>query len=484
LQGGQTQGTDANNVFPVDHVTSLLLDGKCINIINLWRKHEISAGDDLILILKKIRPNAYNLSRDTNTANWQVFGDLPTNATSAVNFGTENLQMRKDAGVWQLVPFVHDWADDGNDDWLGKLLPSDGEYDYRVNGYWHIARALQMAGRDPHEMGDTYSDATRYRRTGELMEVTFQPVFVEGMPDGSNFPEFRKNAMNDQRHLEMQMQRVVNPSLLYGGVGPSDSAWDKYLEQAQKEYAQEQDMGSSRMRGLFSVGSAIGSSSIGGRKRSFAQSMQQNMAASSFAQGGAYMPSLGAWAEEENADADLNIQGGSGSELLDVALESISNDASTSSDSNTMSPVSSKQTAAASSSASQSKKRSKKASSGSAGGEAVGGEAVGSGSLGASGGNGHGSAGGSASGMPSLMGTFIANSAPVLGGAEANDNVQSSKGKGSSSSGNGSSGNGSSGNGSSGNGSSGNGSSVFRASLLSTVHAPSPASETGSEKKQ
>lgn len=159
--GGQTQGTNANNVFPVDHVTSLLLDGKCINIINVWRKHDVSAGDDLILILKKIQPHAYNLSRDTNTSNWQVFHELPTNAQGP-HGSIIDLRKRKDAGVWQLVPFVYDMSKDGNEGWLDSLIPSDGDYDYRENGYWHIARALQMAGRDPHEAGDTYSDATRY----------------------------------------------------------------------------------------------------------------------------------------------------------------------------------------------------------------------------------------------------------------------------------------------------------------------------------
>lgn len=57
MQGGQTQGMNSNNIYPVDHITSMLMDGKCINIINIWRKHHISAGDDLILVLKKIVPD-------------------------------------------------------------------------------------------------------------------------------------------------------------------------------------------------------------------------------------------------------------------------------------------------------------------------------------------------------------------------------------------------------------------------------------------
>lgn len=60
------------------------------------------------------------------------------------------------------------------------------EYDYRENGYWHICRALQMASADPRHQYDNYNDATKYRRTGELLEVSFQPLFIEGIPDGSS----------------------------------------------------------------------------------------------------------------------------------------------------------------------------------------------------------------------------------------------------------------------------------------------------------
>jgi hypothetical protein len=125
MQGGQTQGVlGSNNIYPVDHVTSLLMDGKCINIINIWRKHNISAGDDLILVLKKIVPEKYNLSRQTNSSNWQVFGELPTNAVDC-NGQTVNLNDRKKAGVWQLVPMVYSLATDPE-------FP--GEYDYHENG--------------------------------------------------------------------------------------------------------------------------------------------------------------------------------------------------------------------------------------------------------------------------------------------------------------------------------------------------------------
>ena len=280
MQGGQTQGTNANNVFPVDHVTSLLLDGKCINIINIWRKHEVSAGDDLILILKKIKPHAYNLSRDTNTSNWQVFGDMPNNAEAHKENSTiqVDLNKRKEEGVWQIVPFVFDWASDGSDKWLSSILPNEDEYDYRENGYWHIARALQMAGKDPHEVGDTYSDATRYRKTGELMEVAFQPVFVEKLPDGSNHPEYRKTDENDARDRKKELEnKLLAPLSSFAGVGPSSTAWEKYLQTSHSEY--ERQHGENAKHGV--MGFFSGSmQSVGGRKRPFSTFLSAHVGSS------------------------------------------------------------------------------------------------------------------------------------------------------------------------------------------------------------
>lgn len=46
--GGQHQGGE-NRVatYPVDFVASFLIDGKCIKINNLWKKSNISAGQEV-----------------------------------------------------------------------------------------------------------------------------------------------------------------------------------------------------------------------------------------------------------------------------------------------------------------------------------------------------------------------------------------------------------------------------------------------------
>ena len=123
MQGGQTQGTNIPNVFPVDHVTSMLIDGKCINLVNIWRRHDISAADDMILVLKRVVPEEYTLSRASG--NTQRFSGLPSRFVPEGQIDSIDLEARRRSGVWQLVPWIHSMSDEPED---------AGEYDYRDNG--------------------------------------------------------------------------------------------------------------------------------------------------------------------------------------------------------------------------------------------------------------------------------------------------------------------------------------------------------------
>ena len=70
-QGGQHQGHGGRGVdFPVDYVVTILVDGLCDNMLNLWRRCEIRAGDDLFLALcgyrfKDIETVEHKVEKDT-----------------------------------------------------------------------------------------------------------------------------------------------------------------------------------------------------------------------------------------------------------------------------------------------------------------------------------------------------------------------------------------------------------------------------------
>lgn len=115
-----------------------------------------------------------------------------------------------------------------------------------MNRYWHISKALQMYPSDPQHQYDNYNDATKYRRTGELMEISFQPLFIEGIPDGSSKlvimdkPGYPKE--KDQTGISTMYDYLTGAVILREnkdpnqdplnliGVGPPPSVWKAYLK--------------------------------------------------------------------------------------------------------------------------------------------------------------------------------------------------------------------------------------------------------------
>ena len=79
-QGGQHQGDPGACDFPVDFVATLLVDGLCDNLMNLWRGSDINAGDDLLLVL--VGNNLATGTKDT----FDFIGDEPN-----ANFGYTTL---------------------------------------------------------------------------------------------------------------------------------------------------------------------------------------------------------------------------------------------------------------------------------------------------------------------------------------------------------------------------------------------------------
>ena len=75
-QGGQHQGSSSAVSNPVDFVTTLTIDGLVINLVNIWRGHDISSGDDLMLYLKECSFTEYVLSHHAKNNRMQRFPPL------------------------------------------------------------------------------------------------------------------------------------------------------------------------------------------------------------------------------------------------------------------------------------------------------------------------------------------------------------------------------------------------------------------------
>jgi hypothetical protein len=175
-QGGQHEGSNSPVTWPVSFVISLTLDGKEANMVNVWHKHDIVAGQDLVLRLKAmpLPPNKrYTLNHYPKGLVEKTFSD---------NLLEQALvQGQRITHVWQLVPDTFDFDVDAGIP-VGAVMapafkPAPGAPDpcWQQEGYWHVARAqihCQMYGKEDFY----YNDLANNLRTGH-MDVTFQPTY-------------------------------------------------------------------------------------------------------------------------------------------------------------------------------------------------------------------------------------------------------------------------------------------------------------------
>ena len=162
-QGGLHEGGTGPYTFPTDYVTSLAVCGQVQNLVNLWRDLDVSAGDDLIFRLVYAPICLPDNSMEYVLNHWrkgtvrQRFDYEPGGVNSA----------------WQLMPEVYS---------LNTVdRPLREQYDWRVHGYWHVARAQVLKAKEnTSKLGKAqpcYHDDLRMMR-GALLDVTFEPLFA------------------------------------------------------------------------------------------------------------------------------------------------------------------------------------------------------------------------------------------------------------------------------------------------------------------
>lgn len=180
-QGGQNESTPSPATWPVSFVTSVTLDGKESNVMNMWHHLPIGAGDDLVLRLKLMPLCPYTLNHYYKGVKRQSWGS--TNKY-----------------VWQLVPdkFHLDPPSEEEKRQADKALrtfttPTDRllyasrimhgrqvfitpDTPWQELGYWHIGRAQIMSGKYGVEEY-WHNDLANGLRTNHL-DMTLQPMFA------------------------------------------------------------------------------------------------------------------------------------------------------------------------------------------------------------------------------------------------------------------------------------------------------------------
>jgi hypothetical protein len=175
-QGGQHEGGMSPVTWPVNLVISLTLDGKEANMVNIWHRHDIEAGADLVLRLKPMpipKSRKYTLNHYAKGLIERTFSENLMGQIRALPAAANITH------VWQLVPDVFSLDVDPplqNPTGLApNFVPANLNLHWQEEGYWHVARSQIHCKRYGEE--DYYNnDLANNLRTGHL-DVTFQPTF-------------------------------------------------------------------------------------------------------------------------------------------------------------------------------------------------------------------------------------------------------------------------------------------------------------------
>ena len=196
-QGGQHQGHSGGGGgvdFPVDHIVTVLVDGLCDNLVNLWRRTDVRAGDDLFLALCGYQVTSDDLvvgghhattpvKRSVGTLKHQ-FGQSGLNEKAYAppsmhtkytlnHWAKGTVEQRFTAPVnllFELVPTTSFEIDEGM--FLGD--------DRKNRGLWHIARSQVQVRCGTNVMS---SDMQTFRNDkanlmgGGLLQATVAPVW-------------------------------------------------------------------------------------------------------------------------------------------------------------------------------------------------------------------------------------------------------------------------------------------------------------------
>lgn len=235
-QGGQHEGSLSAVTWPVSFVISLTLDGKDANMVNIWHKHDVEAGSDLVLRLKPvpIPPGGkYTLNHWGKGLVEKVFTPNTLRALEDALHGA------KPTHIWQLVPdlFSLDFEPSMPEDAstmaqaMHGLVPAfrpaePDAFCWQEEGYWHVARA-QIHSRKYGLEEYYYNDMANNLRTGH-MDVTFQPTYCT-----SPFRHFNAQDGGALPVDQPQGQRARNVFNLIGaeapGGGESQGPWRSSL---------------------------------------------------------------------------------------------------------------------------------------------------------------------------------------------------------------------------------------------------------------
>lgn len=178
-QGGQDETGLSPATWPVNFVTSLVLDGHESNVVNYWHHHDVSAGDDLVFRLK---PMPIPRGRNAYTLNHYYKGYVQHNFES---YFLMNLGDSEASHVWQLVPDVfsldyrpeNDLHHGEQEVKMSRGFEVPKNYVWQEHGFWHVGRSQVMFRK--YALKEYYNDDMANQLKVNHMDLTFEPAYVK-----------------------------------------------------------------------------------------------------------------------------------------------------------------------------------------------------------------------------------------------------------------------------------------------------------------
>lgn len=231
-QGGQTQGTNAANDWPVDFVATICVDGFNENMVNVWRRCKVDAGDQLLLHITHAK--VYDASDPVEP----LVMTQPTNLNHYYKSQTSQLF---DSGLaitngvlFELVPTTARACDKAKVFRCVEMnnVPKDGMWQpVHSIGMWHIATSQVMSHHTTGSITSGSKTATGFRddmqniRAGGLLQSTVCPVWLPNieayMFDNIHGEDLSAttSATTGERHVNIVRQHHKS---MFGAAFPSN----------------------------------------------------------------------------------------------------------------------------------------------------------------------------------------------------------------------------------------------------------------------
>jgi hypothetical protein len=181
-QGGQHENTNRAVDWPVNFVATICIDGFNENMVNIWRRCQLGAGDQLMLALSRPRATTCKIGPTmlTSDTSWVC------NLNHYYKSRTSQKFQKLSGDVYQLVPTTNRECDKGAMLREKHLLPINNQQ-ANMLGMWHIATSQimsNMVGTSSSRVNfcqtsgmTSYMDDMQNLSSGALLQSTVCPVW-------------------------------------------------------------------------------------------------------------------------------------------------------------------------------------------------------------------------------------------------------------------------------------------------------------------